>query len=155
VSLPAYALTTRRSTAADRTYSWQVWDPLRHKWVALTPEEEVRQRLIQLLLQEKHYPRSLLAAERSLQYAQLQKRFDLLGFDRQARPLLLAECKAPDVRLEEATLEQIALYNSRFGAPWLLVTNGKLMLVFHLSGGQYQFRGAELAAFSELLKAAG
>jgi hypothetical protein len=151
VSLPRYALASRPAPTGE---GHQAWDPLRHRWVALTPEEFVRQHLIQYLLQAKAYPPGLLAVERQLSYGERSKRFDLLGFDRRAQPLLLAECKAPDVALDGATLAQLATYNSRFWAPWLLVTNGDYVFVYQRQAGDYRPYEAELPAFEALLEGA-
>lgn len=108
----------------------QVWDVVRRKWVRLTPEEWVRQQLVHYLIVDKKFPAQLIAVERGLSYNGLLKRFDLLAYDRAGQPLLLAECKAPEVSLDTDTLHQIAVYNSRFGARHLLVTNGHTLALF-------------------------
>lgn len=108
----------------------QVWDVVRRKWVHLTPEEWVRQQLVHYLIVDKKFPTQLIAVERGLSYNGLNKRFDVLAYDRAGQPLLLAECKAPEVALDEYTLQQIAVYNSRFGARHLLVTNGHTLALF-------------------------
>lgn len=121
--LPEYELKTRR----NKNGTLEVHDPIRQKYVAATPEELVRQRLTIWLAAERQVPPALVAVEKKLTYNKLAKRFDLLVYSRQGTPLLLAECKAPDVPLTNETLLQAAIYNSHFDAQWLLVTNGKAL----------------------------
>jgi type I site-specific restriction endonuclease len=118
-----------------------LWDVVRRKWVQALPEEEVRQRLLHHLMEGRGIARPLISVEKEIQYHQLRKRFDVVVFDRQAQPLILAECKAPSVALSEATLQQIARYNAVIQAPHLLLTNGEQLLFFSRdAGGQYQFQ---------------
>ncbi|MEM6287700.1 MAG: type I restriction enzyme HsdR N-terminal domain-containing protein [Bacteroidota bacterium] len=110
----------RTRTEGGRTL---VHDPVRRKWVALTPEERVRQRLLVDLL-ALGYPAGLLAVERGLTYQGTTWRADVVAYDRQQRPALLAECKAPGVAIDQATFDQLARYNAVLGAPVLVVDNG-------------------------------
>jgi hypothetical protein len=102
----------------------EIFDPARRKYVSLSPEEWVRQHIIQYLVSERNVPLSLIAVEYSLSYLGMSKRCDILVFNRQAVPQLLVECKAPTVILSAKTLEQIARYNRSFEVPYLLVSNG-------------------------------
>lgn len=104
-----------------------VWDGIRKKYVVFTPEENVRQQFISFLINEKHFPNSLIAVERGLNLNGLQKRFDILVFDKSGNPLLLVECKAPEVKITDAVFEQISNYNLHFKVPYLMVTNGHEM----------------------------
>ena len=127
------------------------FDPLRKKPVRFTPEEAVRQRLIRYLLEDVGYPPSLLAVERALQYNGLMKRFDLIGFDRNARPLLLVECKAPEQPLNQAVLEQLSRYNRSYRAPFLAVTNGTDSFAFQFSPNSQDFQPLDaLPTFEEM-----
>lgn len=110
----------------------RLWDPLRKQEVAHTPEEEVRQRLIFHLLAERGFPAALMAVERAVQLGTRQRRFDLVVFSRTGQPLLLAECKAPTVALNDSVALQIAHYNTVLQASWLLLTNGLELRVAHL-----------------------
>ena len=101
-----------------------IFDPIRKKHVTLTPEEGVRQNLINYLVKEKGYPLPLISVEFPLKYARLNKRSDLLVSDNNGRPVLLIECKAPDVSITNKVFEQISIYNQSIKAPYLLVTNG-------------------------------
>ncbi|SNR97186.1 Type I restriction enzyme R protein N terminus (HSDR_N) [Belliella buryatensis] len=102
-----------------------IFDPLRKKYLILTPEEWIRQHIIQVLIQKYDYPRSLFALERGLKYNRLQKRFDVLVYDRNGAPFLLVECKASDVKLTQKTVEQVCVYNKTIQAPYLGISNGK------------------------------
>jgi hypothetical protein len=101
-----------------------IFDPIRKKYFVKTPEELVRQLLIQFLIREKNYPVNCLIVERSLTFNRLKKRFDLVATDEMGQPALLVECKAPNVPLTEATFRQIAIYNMPLQVPCLLLTNG-------------------------------
>jgi hypothetical protein len=101
-----------------------VFDIVRKKYVVLTPEEWVRQHVLHYLTLDKNYPYSLLAVERGLNVNGRKKRFDVLAFNKNGQPQLLIECKSPDIEINIAVFEQIAVYNSAFGVKQLLVTNG-------------------------------
>jgi hypothetical protein len=102
----------------------QIFDTIRKKYVALTPEEWVRQNFLQYLIQEKKFPASLIAVEAGLKYNQLQKRMDVLVYDKQGNPHLMVECKAPEVKITQDVFDQIARYNMVFKVKYLVVTNG-------------------------------
>ncbi|WP_412068280.1 type I restriction enzyme HsdR N-terminal domain-containing protein [Rubrivirga sp. IMCC43871] len=112
------ALRTR--TEGGRTL---VHDPVRRRWVALTPEEGVRQHLLTDLL-ALGYPVGLLAVEKGLVYAGSSWRADVVAYGRDQRPALLAECKAPGVPIDQSTFDQLARYNAVLDAPTLVVDNG-------------------------------
>jgi hypothetical protein len=102
-----------------------VWDLIRKKYVVLTPEEGVRQDLVRFLIEELKVPAGLIAVERQLMINGLVKRFDIMVADRNGHPLLLVECKAPNILLNALVLEQLSSYNLAIKAPFLLVTNGQ------------------------------
>lgn len=101
-----------------------IFDPVRKKWVRLIPEEWVRQNTIRYLQEVLGYPLSHMAVEKSLRLNRLTKRADILIYDSRFNPMLLIECKAPDVVLNAKVMEQISRYNLIFKVPWLFVTNG-------------------------------
>jgi hypothetical protein len=113
--------------------SLKIYDAFRKKWVVLTPEEWVRQHVLAYLVQTKNYAASLLAVERSLTYNTRKKRFDILVFDKKAKPFMLIECKAPEVKLSEETLMQICTYNTVFNVPFLFVSNGLAHILYILN----------------------
>lgn len=102
----------------------QLFDPVRKKWVARTPEEWVRQHFLQLLIREYNYPPSLLAVEKAIKLGSLTKRFDILVYDRSHHPWMMIECKSSDVMLSDAVLDQLLRYNMSIPVSFLLITNG-------------------------------
>ncbi len=102
----------------------EIFDPVRRKFVALTPEEWVRQHLIAYLMLVKKYPVSVIGVEKQLMLNKQPKRFDLVVFSRKATPLLLAECKAPGIEITEKVFDQAARYNMLLHAEYFLITNG-------------------------------
>jgi hypothetical protein len=97
---------------------------VRKKWVALEPEEWVRQHLIYHLSENLGYPMGLMAVEHTLILNDVAKRADLVCFNKDRKPVLLAECKAPTISLSQKTLDQAARYNLVLKVPTLLLTNG-------------------------------
>jgi hypothetical protein len=102
----------------------QIFDEVRKKYVALTPEEWVRQHLVKFLIEEKRFPRSLMHIEAEISVYQASRRCDVLVYNRAQQPVLIAECKAPEVAITSDTFIQAATYNSVVKAPYLLITNG-------------------------------
>lgn len=119
LNLPAYSFKFKEQGA--RT---QIFDAIRKKYVALTPEEWVRQNFLQYLVRDKNFPASLIAVEAGLKYNQMQKRTDVLVYDKQGNPHLMVECKAPEVKITQDAFDQIARYNMIFKVKYLVVTNG-------------------------------
>lgn len=122
---PDYRFRLRRSQGRE-----QIFDIIRKKWVALTPEEWVRQHFVQYLLQTKKYPAALIAIEKQIKLGELNKRFDILVYDHQHQPWLLVECKAPSITLNDDTLHQLLRYNLALPVPHLVITNGASSYVF-------------------------
>ena len=101
-----------------------IFDEIRKKFVVLTPEEWVRQHVVQYLLQQKKYPKSLINVEKLLKVNGLTKRYDGVVFNNDGSILILVECKAPEVKISQHTFDQIARYNMTMKAQFLMVTNG-------------------------------
>ena len=101
-----------------------IFDEIRKKFIVLTPEEWVRQNLIQFLMQEKKYPRSLIKLEGGLKLNTLQKRSDILLFNKYGEKIMLVECKAPSVKVSQETFDQIARYNFIHRVKYIVVSNG-------------------------------
>lgn len=101
-----------------------IFDEVRKKHVVLTPEEWVRQHFIQFLLLKKKYPISLIAVEKQHTINNLKKRSDILVFNTKGTPDIIVECKAPNVKITQDTFDQIARYNLKIDANYLIVTNG-------------------------------
>lgn len=101
-----------------------IFDTVRKIWVSLTPEEWVRQNFLQYLLQVKQYPAALTAVEKEIWLGELRKRCDIVVYDRAGKPLLMVECKAMEVEIDTAVLEQILRYNISLPVKYLIITNG-------------------------------
>lgn len=101
-----------------------IFDSLRRKYVALTPEEWVRQHFINFLISCKGYPGSLLANEIAITLNGTSKRCDSILFDRQGQPQMIVEYKAPTVKITSKVFDQIARYNIVLKVKFLIVTNG-------------------------------
>lgn len=104
----------------------QVFDPIRRRWVALTPEEWVRQHVLNYLMNDLSCPSSLIGVEVPLVLNELSKRADIVVFGPLGRPAALIECKAPGVKVDQRTFEQAARYNRVFKVRFLMVTNGSV-----------------------------
>ncbi|MET0392052.1 MAG: type I restriction enzyme HsdR N-terminal domain-containing protein [Chitinophagaceae bacterium] len=118
-----------------------IFDPLRKRWLLLTPEEWVRQNFVQYLVQVKQYPASLIALEKTIRLGELTKRFDILVYDRQHRPWMMIECKAPVVPLTEGVLHQLLRYHISVPAGYLLVTNGESSYGWRKTGKGLELMG--------------
>lgn len=119
LNLPAYPFRIKQENNA--TY---IFDEIRKRFLLLTPEEWVRQHLVQFLIRDKKYPKSLIKLEGGLKLNSLQKRSDILLFNSSGKKILLVECKAPSVKITQETFDQIARYNFIHRVQWLLVSNG-------------------------------
>ncbi|MFQ9314824.1 conserved hypothetical protein [uncultured Dysgonomonas sp.] len=101
-----------------------ILDPLRRKFVALTPEEWVRQHFVNFLLREKGYPAALIANEIQIDLNKLKKRCDSVVYNRDLSPLMIIEYKAPDVDITQQVFDQIVRYNIVLKVKYLIVSNG-------------------------------
>ena len=101
-----------------------IFDKLRKKYMVLTPEEWVRQHFVYFLIDEKKYPTSLIALEKQLTINKRKKRTDILVFNKEGNPDIIVECKSPSIKITQDTFDQIARYNLKLQANYLIVTNG-------------------------------
>lgn len=102
----------------------QIFDPIRKKFIVLTPEEWVRQHVIKFLTINRKYPKSLINVEREIQVLGTRKRYDIIIFNPDGSIYLIVECKAPSIDITQNTFDQIARYNLALNATYLMVTNG-------------------------------
>ena len=107
-----------------------VFDPLRKRFVLLTPEEEVRQKVLYLLVEHLKVPAGLVAVEYSLKVNGLDKRADAVVFGPDGNPLMVVECKAESVALTQAVLDQALRYHSVLRPKYLLLSNGTVTYCF-------------------------
>ena len=119
LNLPQYSFRLREKLGKKL-----IFDSFRRQWVSLTPEEWVRQNFARYLTEEKHFPASLVAIERSLKINQRDFRTDIVLFSKSGNPLIVVECKAPEVKISQQVFDQIARYNLDLRVSYLIVTNG-------------------------------
>jgi hypothetical protein len=101
-----------------------IFDSIRKKYLVLTPEEWVRQTLINYLVNEKKYPKTLIRVEQKLEGKEQFFRSDIVIYDRNGLPKMIVECKAEKVKITQDVFEQITKYNFRFKVDYLMVSNG-------------------------------
>ena len=125
LNLPEFNPTLRK----EEGKVW-IFDSIRKKYIILTPEEWVRQHVINYMIHHLHYPKSLIRIEGSLTYNRLQKRSDILLYDRNGKPWMLIECKSPTIKLTQKAFNQVAVYNMTVGAKYIAVSNGMIQYCF-------------------------
>lgn len=138
-----------------------IFDPLRKKYVKLTPEEAVRQLFIRFLVNRRGFPASHVASEYVLELNGMQRRADIVVFNKELKPVLIVECKAQNVKLENPeiareTMEQALRYNSVLGVIVLVITNARNTFAIKLNrsgsndnGMPYEFLN-DLPSYQEL-----
>ena len=119
LSFPAYSF--RLKNSENKPY---IFDLIRKKFLVLTPEEWVRQHVLQWLTNDKGYPISLINVEKEIRVGNTRKRYDIVVFKPDGSLYIIVECKAPKVQITQATFDQIARYNLELKADLLMVTNG-------------------------------
>jgi len=123
LALPHAALKIRSDD-----HGYQIFDIIRRKYLVLTPEEWVRQRFIHYMIDHLGYARERIGIEVGIKINELQKRCDIVYYNRHGEAVLIVECKAAHVPLDQKVFDQIARYNLQLDVPVLIVTNG---LVHH------------------------
>lgn len=101
-----------------------IFDPLRRKYVSLTPEEWVRQHFVHWLVEHKGYPKGLLGNEIELQVGEKKLRCDSILYDSNAHPVMIIEYKAPTIALSQKVFDQISAYNLLLHVDYLVMSNG-------------------------------
>lgn len=101
-----------------------IFDSQRKRYVALTPEEWVRQNFIRFLIEEKGYPAAYLAIEKQLDINGMKKRCDAILYNEHAQPFLIIELKAPNVAISQSTFDQVAVYNAKLRVDFFIISNG-------------------------------
>jgi hypothetical protein len=118
VDFPSYDFKVQSIGGKD-----QIFDPCRKKWVVLTPEEWVRQNMLQYLIQVCKYPIELIAIEKTIQLGSLNKRFDILVYQ-ETTPWMIIECKEAKTTLNDKTILQLLQYQQVLDARFLIASNG-------------------------------
>ncbi|MBI1191928.1 MAG: restriction endonuclease subunit R [Bacteroidetes bacterium] len=136
IEFPSYEFQWRESAGVR-----MIRDPLRRRYVAITPEEWVRQHLLRYMLETCGYPASRMSVEKKLTLNGMTRRADAVVYDREVHPWMVLECKAPEIALNQAVLDQAAGYNTVLKAPYLAVCNGTELLLAQVDvlNGQRRF----------------
>jgi len=114
-----------------------IFDAFRKRWIVLTPEEWVRQNILQYLTAIKNYPAKLIAIEKEIPLGELKKRCDIVVYDRSALPWMIIECKEMNAQINSKTLEQVLRYHITLPAKFLVITNGSYCFGFEKREGQF------------------
>lgn len=120
LNLPACELSIRQQGNSRL----EVLDIIRRKYVVLSPEEWVRQHIVHYFLNHLGVPKTLTVVEQSMKVGRMEKRVDIAVYDKKTAPILLAECKAPSVKLSQQVIDQALRYNMKMHVSYLLITNG-------------------------------
>lgn len=130
-----------------------VFDAIRRKYVRLTPEEWVRQHVVHHLVRDLGVPRALVAIEKGFLYQGMLRRADVVVHDRRGAPLLMVECKAPGVAVQQEVFDQVAAYNQVLRAAYLVVTNGRVHYCCALDFERHAYRFLDaLPHYEEMLR---
>ena len=119
LNLPSFEPKIRKNST-----STEIFDPLRRKYVALTPEEWVRQHFVHYLISEKRYPASLIANEAGIKLHSLTRRCDTVVYNKSLEPVMIAEYKEPRVKITREVFDQVIRYNSVLKVRFVVVSNG-------------------------------
>ena len=128
-----------------------IWDPLRKKDVALTPEEQVRQWCIGVLNTQLEVPLHMMMSEVGFKLGDKQLRADVVIYDRSARPLVVVECKRPQVELTQEVLDQAIRYNMVLNVRYMIITNGTKTYMCGKDGERYVFL-TRFPVYNEMLR---
>jgi hypothetical protein len=152
LNLPAYSFRIEGKEGSEK-----IFDSLRRKWVRLTPEEWVRQNFVRYLVNEGGYPPGLIGIEVNFKLGTMRKRVDILVHDRNGNPVMIVECKSPEVRIsdfyEDKVYDQVGEYNSGYRVPYAVVTNGMLHYAFMFNSAKNIYEHMlEIPLYEELIK---
>lgn len=128
-----------------------IWDPLRKKEVALTPEERVRQWFIGVLNANMGVPMHMMMSEVGFRLGGKQYRADILVYDRKAQPLAVVECKRPEVELTGEVLDQAVRYNMALNVRYIMITNGAKTFIASKDDGRFSFMD-KVPSYNEMSK---
>ena len=127
-----------------------IWDPLRKKEVALTPEERVRQWCIGILAGTMKVPMHMMMSEVGFRLGGKQFRADIIIYDRKAQPLAVVECKRPEVVIDQDVLDQAVRYNMVLNVKYMIITNGTRTFICRKEGNGYSFI-SDVPDYNEML----
>ena len=136
LNLPTYSFNLKSAGGSEL-----IFDSFRNRWVTLTPEEWVRQHMAMFLVSELGYPASLILLEQEIRVNRLVRRCDIIAYNRLGKPVLIVECKAPEVAVTQKVFDQVATYNLSLGIRYVLITNGMNHYCVEMDpeGGKHSF----------------
>lgn len=111
---------------------------VRNKWIQLTPEEKVRQYLIQYFVDVLHYPLKFISVERQIKLNSLIRRYDIVIYNLELKPVILVECKANHIDLDETNLQQLLNYNIVIRSPYFMLSNGTQHYIYQLEDNNFK-----------------
>jgi hypothetical protein len=146
LNLPTYLFRIKE----DRGKKY-IFDEIRRRFVLLTPEEWVRQHVVNFLVSVKKFPLQLISIEKGFHQNRRRQRYDLLVYNRKAEPLMIVECKAPEVEINQHVFDQAGRYNNIHKAVYMLITNGMkhYCCLINIANKQYKFL-QEIPDYNEL-----
>jgi len=133
----------------------EVWDPIRKKWLVLTPEEWVRQHVIGYLTGDRGMDPMLIKLEQGLTLYNTARRADIVVYDRSAAPRMVVECKAPHIKLTRDVVEQAVRYNLVLEVPYIVITNGLAHYCFRYDAAENRLTALAEIPQAEALYASG
>jgi len=142
LNLPEYQVKVRTSNGNQ-----QIFDEIRKKYVALIPEEWVRQHFINYLVNDRKFPKGLIAVEHPLIINKVSHRADIVAFSSDGKPKVVVECKAPEVQINQSVIQQVSRYNILLKAPILILTNGLVHFCVKIDFEKQQTQNLESIPF--------
>jgi len=134
LDFPRYEFRSRNESGTEF-----LLDPIRRRWVIATREEWVRLHVVQFLIRERSVPPGLVNVEVELEYDGLRRRADVVVYRSDGSPVLVVECKSPEVPLTQAVVDQASRYNRVLRAGYVMITNGVVHYIFRIAGGSAEF----------------
>ena len=146
LNLPDYKFNIRLENE-----NYRIFDQIRNIFVALTPEEWVRQNVVNHLIADLNFPKNRISNETSISCNNLSKRCDTIIYDENFEPFIICEYKSHKVEITQKVFDQIAIYNSKLNVPYLLVSNGLTHLFCKVDADNKRYVFAEkIPNYSEL-----
>ncbi len=142
LNLPEYQVKVRTSNGNQ-----QIFDEIRKKYVALIPEEWVRQHFINYLVNDRKFPKGLIAVEHPLIINKVSHRADIVAFSSDGKAKVVVECKAPEVQINQSVIQQVSRYNILLKAPILILTNGLVHFCVKIDFEKQQTQNLESIPF--------
>jgi hypothetical protein len=146
LNLPSFQPTLRKKEGAA-----EIFDVFRKKWVRLSPEEWVRQSFLNLLTEQLHYPSGRIGVEFQVVYSGMSRRADAVAYNESGKPLVIIECKAPNIHINEDVFLQAAMYNKHLQAHYFFLTNGLTHICADISEVPHRVKFSEkIPEYSQL-----